>query len=115
MIVVSSLEHLNATAAQHRPSHVLTLLSPGQERGAGQLPPFEHLLDLPFHDLTEANPGLIAPSVDHIRSILDFAQGWDSARPLLGHCWAGISRSSAAAYLIACTRTPGDEVDVDLE
>jgi predicted protein tyrosine phosphatase len=28
---------------------------------------------------------------------------------MLIHCWAGISRSSAAAYMIACDRNPGHE------
>jgi len=28
------------------------------------------------------------------------------------HCWAGISRSSAAAFAIACDRNPGFERDI---
>jgi predicted protein tyrosine phosphatase len=31
---------------------------------------------------------------------------------MLIHCWAGISRSSAAAYVIACDRNPGFERDI---
>src|SRR3954447_7601878 len=115
MIVVSPLEHLNATAVQHQPSHVLTLLSPGHESLARPKTPSEYHLELRFHDITEAKPDLIAPNIDHIGAILDFAQGWDTARPLLVHCWAGISRSSAAAYLIACARNPGHEDDIALE
>ena len=36
-------------------------------------------------------------------------------RALLIHCWAGISRSSAAAYAIACDRNPGFERDIAIE
>jgi predicted protein tyrosine phosphatase len=28
------------------------------------------------------------------------------------HCWAGISRSSAAAYVLACDRNPGFELEI---
>jgi predicted protein tyrosine phosphatase len=112
MIVVSPLVHLDATVARHRPSHVLTLLSPGQEESARREPPSEQHLRLYFHDITEARDGLIAPDRDSVSAILDFARGWAGAPPMLVHCWAGISRSSAAAFMIACARNPGLEHDV---
>ena len=37
---------------------------------------------------------------------LAFARRWDRAAPLLIHCWAGISRSTAAAYIAACAFAP---------
>ena len=57
------LELLQATAGEHRPSHVLTLLSPGHEGNAQQRPTVEHHLELRFHDITEAKPELVAPNV----------------------------------------------------
>jgi predicted protein tyrosine phosphatase len=112
MIVVSPLEQLDATVALHRPSHVLTLLSPGHEDSAHREPPFEQHLQLYFHDITEAREGLIAPDRGTVGAILDFARSWTGDQPMLVHCWAGISRSSAAAYMIACARNPGHERDV---
>jgi predicted protein tyrosine phosphatase len=109
MIVVTPLQHLEATVARHRPSHVLTLLSPGHEDSAQPGPLFEQHLQLYFHDIAEAKPGLIAPDRESVGAILDFARNWTGARPLLVHCWAGISRSSAAAFMIACARNPGHE------
>jgi predicted protein tyrosine phosphatase len=109
MIVVSPLQHLDTTVARHRPSHVLTLLSPGHEGSARREPPFEQHLALYFHDITAARPNLTPPTRDDVGAILDFAQDWRGAHPLLVHCWAGISRSSAAAYMIACARHPGAE------
>ncbi len=29
-----------------------------------------------------------------------------ASQPMLIHCWAGISRSSATAYILACERNP---------
>jgi predicted protein tyrosine phosphatase len=112
MIVVSPLQHFDATATRHRPSHVLTLLSPGHENNADHEPPFEQHLQLYFHDIAEARDGLIAPGRGTVAAMLDFAQGWNAERPMLVHCWAGISRSSAAAYMIACARNPGRERDI---
>jgi predicted protein tyrosine phosphatase len=112
MIVVSPLEHLDATATRHRPSHVLTLLSPGHEASAPPEPAFEQHLQLFFHDIAEARAGLIAPDRASVGAILDFARNWPGTRPMLVHCWAGISRSSAAAYMIACARNDGLERDI---
>src|SRR6202035_3145046 len=57
MIVVSPLEHLDASVARHRPSHVLTLLSPRHQECAPREPPFEQHLQLYFHDITETRSG----------------------------------------------------------
>jgi predicted protein tyrosine phosphatase len=112
MIVVCSLQHLDATVARHRPSHVLTLLSPGPEDGTRRSPPFERHLQLAFHDIIAPRDGLLAPDGTAVGAILGFAHGWSDERPMLVHCWAGISRSSAAAYIIACARNPGREHDI---
>jgi predicted protein tyrosine phosphatase len=115
MIVVTPLEYLAATADRHRPSHVLTLLSPGHDQTGQYEPPFEQHLQLYFHDITEARAGLIAPDRESVGAILDFAQDWTGTRPLVVHCWAGISRSSAAAFMIACARNPGQESNIASE
>lgn len=91
--------------------HLLTLLSPDH---AGEYPrnlACDEHLHLSFHDIIEATPNLVAPDSDIMQAIIDFGRG---ARDhcMLIHCWAGISRSSAAAYAIACDRNPGFEGDI---
>jgi predicted protein tyrosine phosphatase len=116
MIVVSSLTHLAEVAAHYEPSHVLTLLSPDD---AGQSLPItiaaERHLRLGFHDISEVRSGHIEPKREMIEAILAFGRGWADARPMLIHCWAGISRSSAAAFLMACERSHGYEHDIARE
>lgn len=46
-----------------------------------------------------------------MQAIVDFGRDAADKRMLI-HCWAGISRSSAAAYVIACDRNPGFEHDI---
>ncbi len=48
--------------------------------------------------------GLVAPSEAMVRSLLAFGAAWSGAAPLLVHCWAGISRSTAAGFALACQR-----------
>ena len=54
------------------------------------------------------------PGEAHVRSLLDFARGWDrGAAPLVVHCYAGISRSTASAYIIAAALSPQrDELEL---
>ena len=112
MIHVSSLGGLSDVAASLGPFDLLTLLSPSAEaRDWSGFLQMRHLR-LAFHDITEPKPELIAPDAGVLQAILDFGRDGVAERPLVIHCWAGISRSSAAAYVIACDRNPGFEVDI---
>ena len=45
--------------------------------------------------------------------IIAFGAEWREAEPLLVHCWMGISRSTAAALIIACAANPArDEAEI---
>ena len=52
---------------------------------------------------------MIAPGSEHIEEILAFIDRWDQAAPILIHCWAGISRSTATAYIAMCHLNAGSE------
>jgi predicted protein tyrosine phosphatase len=41
-----------------------------------------------------------------VERLIAFGVGWDQAAPMLIHCLAGISRSTAAAYVLACALHP---------
>ena len=102
-IIVCPLHDVEALARVRRPSHILSLISPSADpTGFECLAP--HHLELRFNDITEPRDGLIAPTADHIRAILDFARDSAGKGPLLIHCWAGVSRSTAAAFIVACDR-----------
>ncbi|MBV2142699.1 tyrosine phosphatase family protein [Falsochrobactrum sp. TDYN1] len=107
-IVVSPLSQLAAQIEQHRPSHIVTLTSAGMP----SLPLATHRLSLIFNDIIEPRDGLVLPNRTHVEQLLDFAEDWDRAQPLLIHCYAGISRSTASAYIVALALNPsGDEVE----
>ncbi|HVV40605.1 MAG TPA: protein tyrosine phosphatase [Nitrobacter sp.] len=107
-IHVSPLSRLPEVAAALGSFDLLSLLSPGLDADRGTVPAERHL-HLTFHDVSESRSGLITPDRDMIAAILGFGRSASAARPILIHCWAGISRSSAAAFILACDRHPGRE------
>jgi predicted protein tyrosine phosphatase len=115
MLHVSSLNGLAAVATSLEAFDLLTLLSPSATAPdwSGLIRPElmsqRRHLKLAFHDIVELSPGLVAPDGETMRQILQFGREAIPERPMLIHCWAGISRSSAAAYAIACDRNPGYE------
>jgi predicted protein tyrosine phosphatase len=104
-LVVCPLQAVASQVRRHRPSGVVTLLAPDQPgpRLAGALPS----LRLSFHDVAAAHAGLTAPDAAAIDRLLDFAAAQPDDATLLVHCWMGISRSPAAAFILACAASPG--------
>lgn len=102
-IIVCPLHDVEAIARVRRPSHILSLISPSAEpTGFHCLAPYH--LELRFNDIAEPRDGLIEPSAEHIHSIIEFGRSSRAQGPLLIHCWAGVSRSPAAAFIIAFDR-----------
>ena len=49
----------------------------------------------------------------NVEQVLAFVRGWDRAAPMVVHCYAGISRSTAGAYVAACALNPKrDEMQI---
>ena len=70
------------------------------------LAPPNHL-NLGMDDIVQPMDGYIHPADEHVSRLIDFVRGWDRATPLVVHCYAGISRSTAGAYVAACALNPG--------
>ena len=60
------------------------------------------------HDIVEWRPGEVLPQADHIADLIAFLGTWDGESPLLTHCHAGVSRSTAVALIahVLQTRDP---------
>lgn len=104
-IIVAPISEIQDLLARRQPSHVLTLLSPETESPACGLPTERHLV-LKFHDIPFPMAGYVAPNREIISAILAFGGTWDRAQPMLVHCWAGVSRSTAAAFILSCSHAP---------
>jgi predicted protein tyrosine phosphatase len=113
MLHVCSLAALPETVKLTRASHVLTVMANVEQvqRPASVLP--ANHLKISMDDITEHMDGFVAPSEDHVERVLAFVRGWDRAAPLVVHCYAGISRSTASAFAAACMLNPHkDEIAI---
>ncbi len=100
---------LEDTVRRHNPSHLVTLLNEPFVPTPQTIHPNRHLR-ICVHDIVEPAPGSIAPESSHIAELIAFGKDWDRTAPFLVHCWAGISRSTAAAYILLCDlHGPGQE------
>ena len=106
MIHVCSLARLPKTVEDTGARHVITLLKDiDLVRRPDVIIPDNHLI-LGMDDISEPLDGYVAPADEHLTRLIEFVRGWDRAKPLVVHCYAGISRSTAGAFVTACALNP---------
>ena len=113
MIHVCSLAALPDTVKATGASHVLTVMANvDQVQRPESVLPANHL-KISMDDITEQMDGFVVPSDSHIEQVLNFVRGWDRSAPLVVHCYAGISRSTASAFAAVCMLNPHrDEISI---
>lgn len=106
MIHVCSLARLHDTVDETGARHVVTLLKDVElVRRPARIPHANHLV-LQMDDISQPIDGYSEPADAHVVELLRFVRGWDRAAPLVIHCYAGISRSTAGAYVSVCALNP---------
>ena len=113
MIHVCSLAALPSTVKAVGASHILTVMANvDQVQRPASVLPANHL-KVQMDDITAAMDGYIHPAEEHVQDLIRFVQRWDRRAPLVVHCYAGISRSTASAFAAACMLNPHrDEVAI---
>ncbi len=106
MIVVSSLREAQDQIARHGASHVVSILGPETPHRTFDSIEGDRHLKLTFHDIVLVAEGMLAPQTSHLDTLVSFYRTWDREAPMLIHCWAGVSRSTAAAYIAKCIFEP---------
>lgn len=109
MLYICPLSQLYSAIDRHSPSHLVTLLDPHSMIDTPQALDKARHLRLHLNDITTPREGLTLPAEAHIQEFLTFLDGWDRKAPMLIHCWAGISRSTAAAFIALCHLNEGEE------
>jgi predicted protein tyrosine phosphatase len=106
MIHVCSLARLYATVEETRARHVVTLLRlVDRVQWPQHIIPDNHLI-LAVDDVVAAADGYTVPADEHVGRLIEFVGKWDRATPMVVHCYAGISRSTGAAFVAACALNP---------
>ncbi|MDQ0314341.1 tyrosine phosphatase family protein [Amorphus orientalis] len=106
MIYVTSLARLHETVERSGARHIVTLINQDTPVPRPASVPEENHLFLGFNDITDPMDGMVMPADHHIDQFVTFLEAWDRSTPLVIHCFAGISRSTAAAFIAACALQP---------
>lgn len=105
-IHVCPLSAVPNVVARSSASHLLTCL---QDEIVVETPalikPDLHVR-LHLDDISQPVDGYVAPNDQHIVKLIEFARAWGGQGPMVIHCWAGISRSTAAALITLCMLNP---------
>ena len=113
MIHVCSLAALPETVKATGASHVLTVMARVDQVQRPETVLEANHLRVQVDDIVEHMDGFVAPSEIHVEKVLNFVRGWDRRAPLVVHCYAGISRSTASAFAAACMLNPHrDEIAI---
>lgn len=110
-LIVSPMSGVLAAIDEYGATDVLSLGSSSLDRV--NLPPSIRTKHIVVNDVVRVGegiirpvPGLHVPAEEHVAMILEFVEGWDQRHPMIVHCFAGISRSPAAAYIAMCSLFP---------
>jgi predicted protein tyrosine phosphatase len=114
-IFVSPLSQVESTVIDARASHLVTLINGETQIDTPPTISHDRHLRLSMNDISEPRKGLVVPKENHVAELIEFVRDWDRQAPLLIHCWAGISRSTAGAFISLCALNPNvDERDLAL-
>lgn len=103
---VCSLAHLHDTVAASGASHILTLINEATVVDRPASVAEDRHLFIGVSDIVDPLDGHILPATEHVQQLIDFVTAWPRDKPLVIHCYAGISRSTAAAFIAACALAP---------
>ena len=109
MIFVCPLSEVEATIEAHKPSHLVSLLDLESMIQTPSAIKSENHLKLAMNDISAPRQGYETPNHAHVEQLIEFISNWPQTSPMLIHCWAGISRSTAAAYITLCVNNPDDD------
>jgi predicted protein tyrosine phosphatase len=105
-IHVCPLSAVPDIVARSNASHLMTCLQDEILVETPRLIMPERHLRLHIHDISTPIDGCIHPGEEHVSRLIEFAHAWGGRGPMVVHCWAGISRSTAAAYTALCAINP---------
>jgi predicted protein tyrosine phosphatase len=100
------MTQVEATVSRAGARHLVSLLSAGTDFARPRAVPEANHLLLTMNDILAAQEGMTPPGQKHVETLLSYAARWDRATPLVINCFAGISRSTAAAYIVAAALMP---------
>jgi len=111
-VYVCNLLELPAHAGTLRPSRLVSLVTTEEQPPTPEGIPLGHHHRVEVHDISEPLDGCILAEPDHVAALIRFLDAWEHRDgPVLIHCVAGISRSTAAALIALVLKAGGREAE----
>ena len=109
MIIVCGLRAAPGLVQQHKVGAAIGILGP--ETAHPEFPSLseQQRLRLSFNDVNVAADGMVTATESDAQQMIAFIKAWDQKAPMLIHCWAGISRSTATAFSALCILRPQED------
>ena len=101
-IHICSLSNLLETVQHTDARYIISAINPWSIPATPAGIADENHLRLAINDLDRPHINLVHPELHHISKLIEFAEYWNKDGALVIHCLAGISRSSASAFIVAC-------------
>jgi len=112
MIALSGLAGVKNALCDFQPVKLVSLLDAPLMPATPDVIERENHLKLELNDISDPTEGLILPNEEHVERLLAFGKNWTPSERLLVHCWAGVSRSSAALLILLAQKNRGREADM---
>jgi predicted protein tyrosine phosphatase len=106
---VCPLSLISETVAETGASHLVSLINGDTHVPRPAAIAAQNHLFLGINDIVEPMEGMVLPAESHVERLVAFAGAWDRQRPMVVHCFAGISRSTAGAFIVLCALSPERE------
>lgn len=103
---VCALRHIPEVVELTKASHLVSAINADLAPTTPAQLHVDRHLRLDMHDIIEPCDGASAPANEHVGQLIEFVRSWDRRAPLLIHCYAGLSRSTAAAFITLCALNP---------
>jgi len=105
-VYVCSMTRVVETVRDSGARSLVTILTAGASLVRPlEIAPEKHLR-IVVSDIEAPKEGHVLAGDGHIEKLLAFFEDWDRRAPLVIHCYAGVSRSPAAAFVAACALAP---------
>ncbi len=105
-IHVCPLSRVDEVARRVGAASLVTLINPDFDVRRPSCIDASRHLRLSLADIDAPAEEHVAPGEDHVRDLVAFARAWGRREPMLIHCYAGVSRSTAAALIVAAALCP---------
>jgi predicted protein tyrosine phosphatase len=111
MIYVCGLDEMPLHVRELQPGYLVSLVQPEFQPPTPPEVRADRHLRVAVDDISEPMRGYVTPGESDVQKLIDFLRGWPRDEALLVHCFAGISRSTAAALIALVLEADGREME----